>query len=115
MCHKDHVCYNSAEERAEMKTSVIYAVDVAMRDTTTGLQNPLEVYDEADLHQSFRFIRHHILWVCDIIDIDIDYPLHRKGTLPPIVQLMVALRFYASGSFQLVVADTVLTGQLSPE
>jgi hypothetical protein len=39
------------------------------------------------------------LWICDIIDNDIDYPVHRKGTVPPIIQLMVALRFYANDSF----------------
>ena len=68
--------------------------------------NPLDLYDDVDLMSRFRFRRADILDLCDIIDDDIDHPLPRQGSLPSVMQLMIALRFYASGSFQEVVGDT---------
>lgn len=40
------------------------------------------------------------------IEDQLEHPTHRSNSLSPINQLLVALRFYATGSFQLVVGDT---------
>ncbi|KAK7488592.1 hypothetical protein BaRGS_00020209 [Batillaria attramentaria] len=67
--------------------------------------NPFNTYN-VDLYKRFRFRRDDIVYLCDIIGDDIDHPVPRKGFLPPLVQAMVALRYYASGSFQVVIGDT---------
>jgi hypothetical protein len=41
-CHKRDIVYIHAEVRAEMKGSVVYAVDVALRDTATVLESQCE-------------------------------------------------------------------------
>jgi len=68
-------------------------------------QNPFDVYDDVDLYSRFRFRREDIIYLCDMIADDIDHPMPRKGSLPPLMQMMVALRFYASGCFQIVIGD----------
>ena len=40
------------------------------------------------------------------IEDQLKHPTHRSDSLSPMNQLLVALRFYATGSFQLVVGDT---------
>lgn len=39
------------------------------------------------------------------LESELEYTSERNNPLPPILQLLIALRFYATGSFQLVVAD----------
>lgn len=75
--------------------------DRIFRDRT----NPFDVYDDVDLYSRFRFRRADILDLCNVIEDDIDHPFQRKGSLTPLMQLMIALRFYASGCFQEVVGD----------
>lgn len=36
---------------------------------------------------------------------ELEYEFGRKGSLPPAIQIMIALRFYASGSFQEIIGD----------
>eukprot|EP00745_Piridium_sociabile_P032193 TRINITY_DN54078_c0_g1_i4.p1 TRINITY_DN54078_c0_g1~~TRINITY_DN54078_c0_g1_i4.p1 ORF type:complete len:286 (+),score=33.99 TRINITY_DN54078_c0_g1_i4:34-891(+) len=67
--------------------------------------NPFDIYDDVDLFSRYRFRRADIIDLCDVIADDIDHPLPRHGSLPPLSQLMIALRFYATGSMQIVVGD----------
>ncbi|KAK9702312.1 hypothetical protein QE152_g30031 [Popillia japonica] len=68
------------------------------RNIIRDMQNPLEKYNDNELHQRYRFSRNII---------ENAPPINQRGLpIPPIVKLCTALRFYASGSFQRVIGDT---------
>ena len=45
--------------------------------------NPLEIYDDVELHSKFRFRRIHILSIVDEVRDAIEYPVTRQGSLSP--------------------------------
>ena len=67
--------------------------------------NPLERYDDRELIDRYRFRRVDILWLTELIGDDIDHPLPRQGSLPPVLQLCIALQYYATGSFYVLIGD----------
>ncbi|KAK9728406.1 hypothetical protein QE152_g17983 [Popillia japonica] len=71
------------------------------------MQNPLEKYNDNELHQRYRFSRNIIENVLLPLVYPQAPPINQRGLpIPPIVKLCTALRFYASGSFQRVIGDT---------
>ena len=70
-------------------------------------RNPLDVYDDFELFERFRFGRIDILRIVEEIRADLTFGYRRKGYLSPELQVLTALRFFASGSFQIIVGDTV--------
>lgn len=69
--------------------------------------NPLQQLDNAELYSRYRFRRADILRIVDLLRNDLEFGIRRRDTLSAEMQVLVALRFYASGSFQNVVGDTV--------
>ena len=69
--------------------------------------NPLQELDDAELHSRYRFRRPDILRIVDLLRNDLEFGNRRRDTLSAEMQVLVALRFYASGSFQNVLGDTV--------
>ncbi|XP_025099687.1 putative nuclease HARBI1 [Pomacea canaliculata] len=61
--------------------------------------NPIDKYDDAELLCKFRFSRQHILDLTDVVEKQLVHA-NRVGALPPVLQVCLALRFYAIGSFQ---------------
>ena len=61
-------------------------------------KNPLEstMYDDVELYAKFRFRRHDILTIIDELRDDLECPDTRQGPLPATLQVIVALRMYAS-------------------
>ena len=57
--------------------------------------HPFELFDDVELFQKFRFRRHDILEIADKVS-DAIQKTNRKGTLPPLLQVMTALRFYVN-------------------
>ncbi|XP_050705937.1 putative nuclease HARBI1 [Eriocheir sinensis] len=74
--------------------------------------NPLEVSDDLLLHY-YRLPRHEILQLCEEIGPHIHRPTSRTRAIPIHTQILVALRFYASGTFQNVVGDVAGISQSS--
>ncbi|XP_069978519.1 putative nuclease HARBI1 [Penaeus vannamei] len=68
--------------------------------------NPLAVSD-AHLLRYYRFPRNDIQWLCESIGAHISRHTNRSHSVPVATQVLVALRFYASGSFQSVIGDSV--------
>ena len=67
--------------------------------------NPLDIYDDVDLVSRFRFRRNDIEIILRDIQDEIQHETDRNAALAPSLQLLIALRFYASGSFQNVIGD----------
>jgi hypothetical protein len=67
---------------------------------------PLDIYDDFELIDKYRFSRQSIMLICDMLQDDLESSTFRNRALTPNMKVFVALRFYASGSFQRVIADT---------
>eukprot|EP00745_Piridium_sociabile_P040213 TRINITY_DN76783_c0_g1_i1.p1 TRINITY_DN76783_c0_g1~~TRINITY_DN76783_c0_g1_i1.p1 ORF type:complete len:157 (+),score=10.77 TRINITY_DN76783_c0_g1_i1:254-724(+) len=68
--------------------------------------HPFEVFDDVELVRKFRFRRREILDLTNLIEHDITLT-NRKGTLTPLLQVLVTLRYYASSSFQDVCGELI--------
>lgn len=74
--------------------------------------DPLHVCDN-HLLRFYRFLRGEILRLCRELQHDIGRVTRRSHAIPTHTLLLVALRFYASGSFQSVVGDVTGLSQSS--
>ena len=94
--------------------ALLLAVDAAMRRNLRRDRifrdrfNPLDNYDDDDLMKRFRMPRHVILEVIDLIEAEIEHPTQRSHAIPSSLQVLCALRYFATGNFQFVSGD--LTG-----
>ncbi|XP_048775293.1 putative nuclease HARBI1 [Ostrea edulis] len=62
--------------------------------------NPLESMTAAELQHRFRFDQEGIEFITDLIQNDIMPLTNRNHSVPAIVQVMVALRYYATGTIR---------------
>ncbi|XP_047488147.1 putative nuclease HARBI1 [Penaeus chinensis] len=71
-------------------------------------RDPLDPSDVKDsqLLRYYRFPRHEILWLCEVLDPYLRRRKRRSHAVPTHTQVLVALRFYASGTFQNVIGDS---------
>ena len=60
---------------------------------------------EGEILTRYRVNEEAIYNLCELLHEDLSHPTKRSNALPPMVQLLIALRFYASGSFQAVTGD----------
>jgi hypothetical protein len=65
----------------------------------------LDVLDDSRLRQRYRFSRDSILFITDLITEDLEHPTNRSHSLSAEQQVLLAPRFYASGSFLQLVGD----------
>ena len=65
-----------------------------------------EYLSENDVKSRFRFGRDSINYLADLLSDDLARNTARNHALSPLVQVLVALRFFASGSFLEVIGDT---------
>ena len=70
----------------------------ALRDR----QNHIEGLNNIELYDRYRFTREGLIFIEELIRDDICYDSARNNPLSPMEQLLITLRFYASGSFQKV-------------
>lgn len=66
--------------------------------------NPLDRPDDF-LLRAYRFPRHKIIELCNELRPDLEKATLRSHSIPVELQVLSALRFYASGSFQNVIGD----------
>lgn len=68
--------------------------------------NPLDSLNDDQLLERYRFRRNDIFWLVDTFGAELEHQNERKGLVPSYMQVMVALRVFATGCFQLDVGDT---------
>lgn len=68
-------------------------------------RNPLDFTDDDGLLRKYSMDRNSIFEICDVLERDLARPARRSGALPVSLQVIVELRYYATGSFQSVLAD----------
>ena len=53
-------------------------------------KHPLDIYDDVDLYDKFRFRRHDNLTIVDKLRDDLEYPDMRQSSMPATLQVIVA-------------------------
>ena len=64
-------------------------------------------FSQDELKSRFRFGRDSIIFLVELLREDLERPTSRNHAFSPTAQVLVALRFFASGSFPQVIGDTV--------
>jgi hypothetical protein len=77
--------------------------DRILRDRT----NPLDKYDDVELHERFRFPREDILLLIDELRGAVEHETDWNGALSAEQQIMIALRFYATGCYHTLAGDVL--------
>nr|XP_039248878.1 putative nuclease HARBI1 [Styela clava] len=77
---------------------------VISRSYLRDVQDPFQLLNENEFTQRYRFSKDSVLILLDIIKNDTGMVV-RKHSLPPILQLLTALRFFACGHFQMTDGD----------
>lgn len=77
------------------------------RRTVRDRSNPLELLSEDDIFQRYRFRSATIFFICSLISDPITHQTQRSCPLPPLLQVLAALRFYATGSFYQLIGDSL--------
>lgn len=67
----------------------------------------LENFTNEELRCRYRFGRDSLQFLTELLQDDLQRQTRRNHALTPTVQLLVALRFFASGSFLQIIGDTV--------
>ena len=67
--------------------------------------NPLEEYDDEAFRLRFRLRKDSVSDLVKILAKDLEHQTRRGLPLTPIQQVLIALRFYATGTFQRVIGD----------
>ena len=68
---------------------------------------PLEEYDDDLVYKKFRFHRQFIFELAEEVSQGIEFSVPRKGSLTSVLQVWLALSFYATGSFQSVLGELI--------
>lgn len=68
-------------------------------------ENLFEKYDDVDFRDRFRLSKPSVMHLLEIIGRDIERRTNRTHAVPALLQLLVTLRFYATGTFQKVLGD----------
>ena len=66
----------------------------------------IETFTDEELRNRFMFGQQGIAYITNLIADELRRSTHRNHALPPLQQVLVALRFYASGSFLQVIGDS---------
>lgn len=68
-------------------------------------RNPLDFFDDDKVYERYRFTREGIMHITDIVAPDIEHDTVRNHALLPYQQVLIALQYYATGTFHNVVGD----------
>nr|XP_037273588.1 LOW QUALITY PROTEIN: putative nuclease HARBI1 [Rhipicephalus microplus] len=68
--------------------------------------DPMELYDEEQFHARYRFTKHAVRQLLSMLPLQKSRD-NRGQPVPPMLQLLMALRFNGAGTFQTVTGDLV--------
>jgi hypothetical protein len=69
--------------------------------------HPLDAYDDLEIKKRYRLSREMIIDLYDQIGADLEPSTMRNHAIPAILQIFGTLRYYASGTFQHVIGDSI--------
>ncbi|OXA40695.1 putative nuclease HARBI1 [Folsomia candida] len=68
-------------------------------------QNPLEWFNAVEFKIRYHMYKETAIFITDLISQDLSYRVPRGVYIPPVIQFLTVLRFYATGNFQTDNAD----------
>ena len=68
--------------------------------------NHLEIFNDKKVFKRYRFSKETIILICDLVREDLERQTRRCHALPVEIQVLIALRFFATGAFLEVIGDT---------
>ncbi|XP_062598669.1 putative nuclease HARBI1 [Saccostrea cucullata] len=81
----------------------IVRVPRRMQDRT----NPLESLTEEEIFSRYRFRSATIMFICGVLENGLKHKTKRSSPLPTLLQVLLALRFYATGAFYQLIGDSL--------
>ncbi|XP_050022879.1 putative nuclease HARBI1 [Dermacentor andersoni] len=110
-------CYGSLADFADFAGRVrsitedeAYRYVSPLRPRLKDRQNPMEVYNDAEFSWRYRFSKQAVLRLLEMLPL-VPKDNERGHPVPPLLQLLIALRFYGAGTFQVVTGDLVNVSQ----
>ena len=73
--------------------------------------NPFDHYDNFEFRQRFRFSKEGARFIINLVQDELKHENKRGLGLPPYLQVLTTLQFFATGTFQSVVGDIVKINQ----
>ena len=67
----------------------------------------IDGFTDEELRARYRFGRQSLEFIATLLSDDLRRSTRRNHAMPPLQQVLIALRFFASGSFLQVIGDTV--------
>ena len=92
---------------------VIEVVDVPTSRICRDRTNPFEAFNNEEFKQRFRFNKQTFQLLLQLLSSDLEHCSAKNNFIPPVLQLAVALRFYATGNFQMTDGDLIGLSQPS--
>ncbi|XP_072142761.1 putative nuclease HARBI1 [Dermacentor andersoni] len=89
--------------RLEMLSEHLLRRERVFRDRT----NPMDAFSEEELQRRVRFGRDGIVFLVEFLRSEIEHPTCRSGALSSELQVMLALKFFASGCFLITAGDVI--------
>ncbi|XP_015186000.1 PREDICTED: uncharacterized protein LOC107071481 isoform X2 [Polistes dominula] len=76
------------------------------------IQDPFDFYSDVKFKKRYRFEKNSIMFgILPLIEPNLSKINNRGLPIPPVFQLLICLRFYATASFQLILGDTMTISQ----
>ena len=76
-----------------------------LRRYLVDAQNPLEFFSEDEFRSRYRLSKDAVIYWVKILRIELASATNRGLPIPPLLQFTAVLRFFATGSFQIVPGD----------
>lgn len=110
---KMSACYGSLDDFGDFAGRGRYITEVKayryvspLRPRLKDRPNPMEVYNDAEFSWRYHFSKPAVLWLLEMLPL---VPKHKERghPVPPLLQLLIALRFYGAGTFQVVTGNLI--------
>ncbi|KAJ8319616.1 hypothetical protein KUTeg_002833 [Tegillarca granosa] len=70
-------------------------------------KNPMDYLRDEEIFARYRFSRHTIFYITDLVSARLVHPTRRSVPLTPLLQVLVFLRFLATGDFHLLIGESI--------
>ncbi|KAH7978004.1 hypothetical protein HPB49_004149 [Dermacentor silvarum] len=101
---------NYLERHEELMRGAAFSYASPPRRVLRDRLNPMEVYDDYEFLCRYRFTKRTVQQLLDRLPLR-ENTDGRGFPVPPLLQLLITLRFYGAGTFQIVTGDLVNVSQ----
>lgn len=96
-----------AAARRHRLRALLLALSLGRQRVFRDRLHPFELYDDEGLRRRFRFGVDGLYFITEAIRPDIERRTRRNQALPAVLQVMLALQFFATGNFLITAGDII--------